>query len=69
MIVIQIIVVVVMAIVTGITMTVFVVVVFCPFLHPFFLLFLHLSDSFRPFTRAVLPVKGLTMNSGCASAL
>jgi len=35
--------------------------VFSPLLHP--------SDSFRPFPTAVLPVKGLAMNSGCASAL
>jgi len=34
-----------------------------------FSLFLHPSDSFRPFPRAVLPVRGLAMNSGCASAL
>jgi len=45
------------------------VLLFLYLLHPFFLFFLHPSDSFRPFTRAVLPVKGLAMNSGYASAL
>jgi len=38
-------------------------------LRSFFLLFLHPSDSFRPFIEPRAPVKGLAMNSGCASAL
>ncbi len=35
----------------------------------FFLQFLHPPDFFRLYPRAVLPVKCLAMNSGCASAL
>jgi len=40
--------------------------VFVHFSTRFFSPFLHLSDSFRPFPRAVLPVKGLAMN--CAAS-
>jgi hypothetical protein len=38
-------------------------------LRSFFLFFLHPSDFFRPFIEPRAPVKGLTMNSGCAVAL
>jgi hypothetical protein len=51
-------VIVVMPIVMLAAITVF-VLLFLNLLHPFFLFFLHPSDSFRPFTRPVLPVKGL----------
>jgi hypothetical protein len=63
---------VVIIIVVIVAMAIVTVIFALLFLQPsnhFFLLFLHPSDSFRPFPRAVLPVKGLAMNSGCASAL
>ena len=54
---------------TAVTASAIFVLLFPYVLHAFFLFLFHPSDSFRPFPRSVLPVKGLSMNSGCASAL